>query len=115
MRQVLLIILFISIGINAALSQSNKNSKQIQRQINQRVKFYSVNNHYKIIPDTIYYTNSGFMVNYGYDTIKTNGITYYVFSYPNWLTVKKQPILKKNHKIFMPKNKRRFQIRYSSI
>lgn len=59
--------------------------KKVGLQMSDRIQFYSVNERYELLLDTIYHVNDGFRVYSGFDTMKTNeGKEYVIFGYPNW-------------------------------
>jgi hypothetical protein len=77
----LLLILITSSGLFA----QNDDGKKVELQFKERVGFYSVDNRYNLITDTIYHADDGFRVFSGYDVEKLkNGKEYVILKYPNW-------------------------------
>lgn len=67
------------------LFAQNDDGKKVELQFRERVGFYSVDNRYNLLTDTIYHGDDGFRVFSGYDTITLeNGKEYVIFRYPNW-------------------------------
>ena len=63
----------------------NNDGKKVQLEFKQRVSFYSVNDRYELIKDTIYHANDGFKVFSGHDfNITEDGKEYVIFTYPEW-------------------------------
>ncbi len=73
----------------------NDDGRKVELQIRERIGFYSVDNRYNLITDTIYHSDEGFRVFSGYDIEKLKGgKEYVIFRYPNWKgksQVKKTP------------------------
>jgi hypothetical protein len=79
-----LTLLMILITLSRLYAQ-NDDSKKVELQFKERVGFYSVDNRYNLITDTIFHANDGFRVFSGYD-IDTlmDGKVYVILKYPNW-------------------------------
>jgi hypothetical protein len=77
--------LFLMLITASGLFAQNDDGKKVELQFKERVGFYSVDNRYNLITDTIYHANDGFRVFSGYDidTLK-NGKVYVILKYPNW-------------------------------
>lgn len=79
-----LIILFLGILSIKSYGQNN-DGKKVQLEFKKRVSFYSVDDRYQLIKDTIYHANDGFRVFSGYDSnIAQDGKEYVIFTYPEW-------------------------------
>lgn len=83
--KMILTLLLMLITASLLLAQ-NDDGKKVELQFKDRVSFYSVDNRYNLILDTIYHANDGFRVFSGYDveTLK-NGKQYIILKYPNWI------------------------------
>jgi hypothetical protein len=69
----------------SGLFAQNDDGKKVELQFKERVGFYSVDNRYNLITDTIYHGDDGFRVFSGYDIEKfKNGKEYVILKYPNW-------------------------------
>jgi hypothetical protein len=69
----------------SGLFAQNDDGKKVELQFKERVGFYSVDNRYNLITDTIYHGDDGFRVFSGYDIEKLkNGKEYVILNYPNW-------------------------------
>lgn len=69
----------------SGLFAQNDIGKKVELQFKERVGFYSVDNRYNLITDTIYHGDDGFRVFSGYDIEKlSNGKEYVILKYPNW-------------------------------
>lgn len=69
----------------SGLFAQNDDGKKVELQFKERVGFYSVDNRYNLITDTIYHGDDGFRVFSGYDIEKlSNGKEYVILKYPNW-------------------------------
>ena len=62
----------------------NDPSKRIQILIKERIPFFSIDERYNLIRDTIYHANAGFRLFSGYDEKTLNGEEYLIFSYPDF-------------------------------
>ena len=77
-------LVFMLLGFTSLFAQ-NDDGKKVELQIKERIPFYSVNDRYNLIKDTIYHADDGFRVFSGYDIEKAkDGKEYVIFRYPNW-------------------------------
>lgn len=69
----------------SSLYSQNDDGKKIEFQFKKRVSFYSVDNRYNLLKDTIYHADEGFRVYSGYDIdTSVNGKEYVIFRYSEW-------------------------------
>ena len=53
--------------------------------LDSRINFYSVDNHYQLVTDSIYYIDrAGFIINLGWDSVKIDNDFYIILTYPNY-------------------------------
>lgn len=77
--------LFLMLITASGLFAQNDDGKKVELQIRDRIGFYSVDNRYNLITDTIYHSDDGFRVFSGYDIEKLKGgKEYVILRYPNW-------------------------------
>lgn len=77
-------ILLIIICFSSLLAQNN-DGKKIGLLIKERTSFYSVDDQYNLLTDTIYHSDDGFRVYSGYDIEKSkDGKEYVILRYPKW-------------------------------
>lgn len=62
--------------------QKDDLGKTIYLELNQRANFYEVNARYEVNPDTVFFTNPGFLVYPDYDTATFDNTPYIVLRYP---------------------------------
>jgi hypothetical protein len=86
MNKLLLIPFIVAISF-PCFGQQKDFEKKIYIEINERASFFQVDNHYKLIKDTIYHSNTGFYISPGYDTAQETD--YIVISYPNFICKEK--------------------------
>jgi hypothetical protein len=83
MKNYLILLTIVILSINSY--GQNNDGKKVQLEFKQRVSFYSVNDRYELIKDTIYHANNGFIVFSGHDSnITKDGKEYVIFTYPDW-------------------------------
>jgi hypothetical protein len=85
MKALKLILTAIALFFVSNSMAQNDEGKRIEFQIKARTAFYSVDDRYKLLTDTIYHADDGFRVFSGYDVEKFNdGKEYVIFRYPKW-------------------------------
>lgn len=81
-KNLTLLLMLISVSY---LFAQNDDGKKVELQFKERISFYSVDNRYNLLTDTIYHADDGFRVFSGYDIEKLkNGKEYVIFRYPTW-------------------------------
>ncbi len=79
----ILFISLLSLSTFSILAQQ-RGEKKVTIEINQRASYMEVNERYELLGDTIYYSNTGFLVFPDYDIIDIGGEDYVILSYPNF-------------------------------
>ena len=83
MKQTITLFLII-ISFSSLLAQ-NDDGKKVELLIKERISFYSVDDRYNLLTDTIYHSDDGFRVYSGYDIEEAkDGIEYVILRYPKW-------------------------------
>ena len=77
-------ILLLTIISMSTLSAQQSGERKVYIEINERVSYYEVNENYEILKDTIYHSNTGFLIFPDYDVIDVSGEDYIILSYPNY-------------------------------
>ncbi len=96
-------ILLIVISFNSLFAQ-NDDGKKVELLIKERTSFYSVDDQYNILTDTIYHSDDGFRVYSGYDIEKTkDGKEYVILRYPKWKNKnqEREKIIQQQEKILL--------------
>lgn len=85
MRTIYIIIVFLSIGsFSFGQEQEHDFEKKYFYELNKRASFHEVNSKYEMQEDTIFYTNSGFLISTEWDEVIINNNVYVILTYPNF-------------------------------
>lgn len=71
------------LSVSAIFAQQN-GERKVYIEINERVSYYEVNETYELLKDTVYHSNTGFLVFPDYDIEDIGGEYYVILSYPNY-------------------------------
>lgn len=78
-----MIILFVS-GFACAQQQDKDFERKYTYELMGRASFYEINNRYQILKDTIFYSNTGFLINAEWDEEIINDTVYIIITYPKY-------------------------------
>jgi hypothetical protein len=84
MKKATTISLFIVLFVTTCYSQDQDYEKKNYFELKARTKFLEVNKRYKVQKDTIFFTNSGFLINPEWDEAMIDEKPYVVITYPNF-------------------------------
>lgn len=84
MEKTLLLVSFLTLMNVLADAQDQDYEKKNYFELKARAKFFEVNNKYEIYEDTIFYTNSGFLINNEWDEAIIGEKLYVIITYPKF-------------------------------